>query len=59
MPHEYLLFKLLAHGITGKVLDWIRDFLVGRSMTVRMNEALSLIVTCGCTTGLSTWSRVI
>ena len=33
VPHEYLLSKLLAHGIMGKVLDWIGDFLVGRSMT--------------------------
>ena len=46
MLHEYLLFKLLAHGITGKVLDWIRDFLIGRSMTVRVNEALSETVPC-------------
>ena len=47
VPHEYLLSKLLAHGITGKVLDWLRDFLVGRSMTVRVNEASSETVTCG------------
>ena len=47
VPHEYLLYKLLAHGITGKVLDWIRDFLVGRSVTVRVNEALSETVMCG------------
>ena len=45
MPHEYLLSQLLAHGIMGKVLDWIRDFLVGRSMTVRVNEPSS--ETCG------------
>ena len=39
--HKYLLSKFLAHGITGKVLNWIRDFRAGRSMTVRVNEALS------------------
>ena len=30
VPHERLLIKLKAHGITGKLLDWIRLFLQGR-----------------------------
>ena len=47
VPHEYLLSRLLALEITGKVLDLLRDFLVGKSMTVRVNEALSETVTCG------------
>ena len=47
VPHEYLLFKILAHGIMGRVLDWIRDFLVRRPMTARVNEALSKTEACG------------
>ena len=47
VPHEYMLSKLLAHGITGKVLGWLRDYLVGRLMTVCVNKASSETVTCG------------
>ena len=44
--HEYPPSKLIAHWIKGKVLDWIRDFLDGRSMNLRVNEALWETVTC-------------
>ena len=30
VPHERLVCKLRAHGIDGKLLDWIRAFLIGR-----------------------------
>ena len=29
-PHQHLLVKLQAHGITGKILNWIRVFLTHR-----------------------------
>ena len=29
------------------MLDWIRDFLVEKSMTAHVNETLSKTVTCG------------
>jgi hypothetical protein len=28
VPHQRLLRKLKAYGITGKVLEWIRDFFI-------------------------------
>jgi len=31
VPHHLLLHKLKHHGIRGKVLDWIADFLSGCS----------------------------
>ncbi len=30
VPHERLLLKISAHGIRGKILNWLRDFLCGR-----------------------------
>ena len=47
VPYKYLLSKLYAYGIISKVLNWLRDFLVRSSMTVRVNEALSETATCG------------
>ena len=34
VPHKRLLHKLRAYGFTGKLLDWIRDFLFSRKMRV-------------------------
>ena len=31
VPHERLCQKLLHYGITGKLLDWIKNFLFDRS----------------------------
>ena len=45
-PHKYLLSKLPAHGIMGLSVGLDKGFLVGTSMTVRVNEALSETVTC-------------
>ena len=46
VPHERLLTKLAAYGIKGKILNWIRNFLVGRSQRVMIGE------------GKSTWADV-
>ena len=46
VPHRMLIHKLTAHGIGGKVLNWIRDWLSGRERRV---------VLLGST---STWSPV-
>lgn len=37
VPHKRLLNKLQAYGITGKLLNWIEAFLVGRSQAVKVN----------------------
>ncbi len=34
VPHERLLSKLQAYGITGKTADWIRHFLTNRHQRV-------------------------
>jgi hypothetical protein len=41
VPHERLLCKMQAYGIGGKVLEWVRNFLVGRSQIVRVGNAKS------------------
>ena len=42
VPHERLLLKLEAYGITGGILKWIRSFLEGRTQKVRIgNESSS------------------
>ena len=46
VPHRRLLSKLSAYGISGKILAWIKDFLVDRSMRVKVNETLSDSVPC-------------
>ena len=37
VPHERLLLKLEAHGLEGKLLNWIRAFLTGRVQSVFVN----------------------
>ncbi|CAB4042102.1 Hypothetical predicted protein [Paramuricea clavata] len=41
VAHERLLLKLESYGITGQVHDIIRNFLTGRSMTVRVGDHIS------------------
>ena len=41
VPHQRLLRKLKAYGITGEVLEWVRDFLSGRRQRVVVNGKLS------------------
>ena len=37
VPHRRLIEKLRAYGIQGKILDWINEFLCGRSQVVKVN----------------------
>jgi len=39
-PHTRLLLKLEAYGITGKLLVWFRNFLMGRHQCVKVNGTL-------------------
>ena len=41
VPHKRLLAKLESYGIKGKILDWIRAFLIGRNQSVLVNGELS------------------
>ena len=41
VPHERLLRKLKSLGIESNVLNWIRDFLVGRRQRVSINGTVS------------------
>lgn len=53
VPHERLLFKLQGTGVSGNVLSWIADFLAGRTMRVKVNEAYSapVLMTSGVPQG--------
>lgn len=46
VPHGRLVNKLSAYGIAGNLLAWIRDFLIERTMTVRVNESESDPLMC-------------
>jgi len=41
VPHQRLLKKLVSYGVTGKLLDWIKNFLSGRRQRVVVNGELS------------------
>ena len=41
VPHVRLLNKLLAHGISGKILQWIGEWLNGRQQRVVLNGNVS------------------
>ena len=41
VPHARLLNKLLAHGISGKTLQWIGEWLNGRQQRVVLNGNVS------------------
>ena len=41
MPHERLLLKAKFYGISGKVNNWLRDFLTGRRQRVVVNGSSS------------------
>lgn len=41
VPHQRLLIKLAAHGITGNCLEWIRAFLSDRSQCVAIDNCFS------------------
>ena len=41
VSHQKLCHKLQAYGISGNLLNWIQEFLSGRSQCVRVGNALS------------------
>ena len=41
VPHERLLIKLAAYGLSGNILKWIRSFLSGRTQRVRVGSEKS------------------
>ena len=41
VPHERLLLKLEAYGISGQIILWIRNFLTNREQTVRVGSDFS------------------
>ena len=41
VPHQYVLFKLKAYGISGNVLNWIMDFLSNSRWGVNVNGSCS------------------
>ena len=41
VPHARLLTKLKYYGITGQLLDWIKDFLTNREQSVRVGNQIS------------------
>jgi len=41
VPHTRVLLKLEAYRITGKLLVWFRNFLMGRYQCVKVNGTLS------------------
>ena len=36
VPHQRLLYKLNSYGITGNILNWLRDFLYNIIQKVRV-----------------------
>ena len=41
VPHDRLLLKLSSYGIQGRLLDWIKNYLCFRTMTVVVDGASS------------------
>ena len=41
VPHRRLISKLESYGVTGKILEWIKEFLNGRTQVVKVNGAES------------------
>ena len=41
VPHQRLLYKIEKYGIKGPLLNWIQNFLSGRSQYVQINNARS------------------
>ena len=53
VPHMHLLRKLQRYGVTGRLLNWIEAFLVGRQQQVVVNGRASdwVAVTSGIPQG--------
>jgi len=44
VPHARLICKLKAHGISGKILTWIENWLLNRKQRVVINGKLSWLI---------------
>jgi hypothetical protein len=42
IPHDKLIDKLSLVGISGSLLSWIKNFLINRTFTVKVNDHSSL-----------------
>jgi hypothetical protein len=40
VPIPFLIHKLHKYGIRGKILNWIKNFLTGRSFMVKIDQLL-------------------
>ena len=56
VPHQLVLSKLEAYGISGNVLNWIMDFLSNRWQRVNVNGSCS--DWCNVLSGVPLWSVV-
>ena len=61
VPHMRLLVKLQAHGIKGKLLNWIQSFLTNRKQRVIINGSQSdeSAVISGVTSGVSAGATTV
>jgi len=41
VPHRRLCKKLLAYGIDGPIMSWVKSFLNGRTQSVKVNKSFS------------------
>ena len=41
VPHDRLLMKIAISGVDSRVVPWVREFLLGRTQTVRVGGQLS------------------
>ena len=41
VPHKHFISKIEAHGIGGKIINWIKDWLRGRRQRVVLNGNVS------------------
>ena len=53
VPHDRLITKIAATGLDLRVIGWIREFLLGRTQRVRVDEQISeeIAVTSGVPQG--------
>ena len=61
VPHKRLILKLAAHGIDGKLLEWIEKWLLDRKQRVVINGGVLRLEGCveRCPTGFCFGTIVI
>jgi len=58
--HVRLLDKIKAHGITGKILSWLANWVSGRQQRVVLNGNVSVVIGSeSCTTGFDFGTVVV